>query len=385
MNKYKIIILGASGSGKTVYLASMYHRLSVQHENTGFFLTLPSNQRKILVKKYGQITKGNWPRPTQRHDVSKWVFTCKVQNEKLDSFDALTFQYLDYAGEKITEPSEEEGSYANLDEVAENADGILAILDGHKLLAELTNRIPPGGVTIFEDISHIIPMIQEKNRSTPVHFIVSKWDLLDGKFNLQHIRNTLMEYPPFRAFVNARVRGKAKVRLIPISSVGMNFATLTKDGIMQKNTGSVPNPYNVEMPLAFTLIDKLQALMEQAIEQENLLQEQRAPKIEQYTWWEAVKKSAAGIVRDIRGLIPKHYRYTDPVFYKLIDYLETDAKLKDEYNEELTQRFLRERDISLKNVRDEHSAFEHVIDQFIKLAKKLDKHHSESDLTKEMN
>jgi GTPase SAR1 family protein len=37
MNNYKVVILGASGSGKTVFLASMFHELSTQG-NRGFFL-----------------------------------------------------------------------------------------------------------------------------------------------------------------------------------------------------------------------------------------------------------------------------------------------------------------------------------------------------------
>ena len=52
MKTYRILTLGASGSGKTVFLASMFKQLSIQGE-AGFFLGANNHQeQKILNSVY---------------------------------------------------------------------------------------------------------------------------------------------------------------------------------------------------------------------------------------------------------------------------------------------------------------------------------------------
>lgn len=48
-------MLGARGSGKTVFLASMYQRLMTQDETTRFFLYAQPEQKKLLLAKYAEI------------------------------------------------------------------------------------------------------------------------------------------------------------------------------------------------------------------------------------------------------------------------------------------------------------------------------------------
>ena len=71
MNTYTVIMLGPRGSGKTVFLASMYNQLCTQGEG-GFFLELESVEKsKQLHDIYTQIAfEEKWPLGTRRSEVS---------------------------------------------------------------------------------------------------------------------------------------------------------------------------------------------------------------------------------------------------------------------------------------------------------------------------
>ena len=109
LNTYTVIMLGPSGSGKTVFLASMYKKLSTQGD-LGFFLEVDgAEKRKRLNKVYTQIAiDEKWPKGTTYSEVSEWSFTCRVQTENLPIYSACRFNYLDYAGGRITDEMDEE-------------------------------------------------------------------------------------------------------------------------------------------------------------------------------------------------------------------------------------------------------------------------------------
>ncbi|NER05470.1 MAG: hypothetical protein F6K17_24190, partial [Okeania sp. SIO3C4] len=80
MNTYSVIMLGPRGSGKTVFLSSMYNKLSTQGK-LGFFLKVEGTEkRKRLNKIYTKVAfEEEWPMGTQMAEVSEWEFTCCVQ------------------------------------------------------------------------------------------------------------------------------------------------------------------------------------------------------------------------------------------------------------------------------------------------------------------
>ena len=90
-------MLGPAGSGKTVFLASMDKKLSIQGES-GFFLDIDGQEkRKRLKNIYAQIaTDERWPNATDIQDISEWVFTCKVQTPNLGIYSPCKFNYMDY-------------------------------------------------------------------------------------------------------------------------------------------------------------------------------------------------------------------------------------------------------------------------------------------------
>lgn len=252
-------MLGASGSGKTVFLASLFKIFSTIGK-FGFFLSVEdTDRRKSLNKIYEELSQGeSWPPGTR--NAGQWTFNCYVKNSELSPVQACTLTYIDYAGGIITDQSTEAGDYSQFESLVKSADVILALMDGQKLLSlmqdkELNNRVV--SKFILEDLPNIMQLVDRCTRNTPVHFLISKWDLLESSYSLLEVRNRLLNtVNEFNNVVNNRKNAGCPVRLIPISSVGKGFAILGTNGQMEKISGKIPQPLNLEVPLAFALTDK---------------------------------------------------------------------------------------------------------------------------------
>ena len=81
MNNFNVIMLGASGSGKTVLLSSLFHSLFTQ-DHRGFFLRVDGQHKQTQLRKIYQTVAAkdnNWPPGTQREEVSKKMMNLKMQ------------------------------------------------------------------------------------------------------------------------------------------------------------------------------------------------------------------------------------------------------------------------------------------------------------------
>ncbi|NEP26129.1 MAG: hypothetical protein F6K49_30425 [Moorea sp. SIO3I6] len=267
MKNYNIITLGASGAGKTVFLASLFKQLSIQGKE-GFFLKAPKDQQdKELCEIYSQVVgEGDWPRRTR--DITKWEFICCVNNPNLEKFPVCQFTYIDYPGGLITdilpdEELEDKRIFVDFKKEVPKADAVLAIIDGLKLFKFMEDQdlnTPDVQDWLLRHLFHIMGLLDRCKKDTPVHFIISKWDLLESRYQLSELRESLLEkVPEFKAVIHNRVNAGCPVRLIPISSIGSDFATLQPDGTMKKNPGAIPKPFQLEIPIACVLIDRVNA------------------------------------------------------------------------------------------------------------------------------
>jgi len=59
VNTYKIVSLGASGAGKTVFLSSMFKALSIQGDYTFFLEVEDRTKEKILNAIYANVVTGD--------------------------------------------------------------------------------------------------------------------------------------------------------------------------------------------------------------------------------------------------------------------------------------------------------------------------------------
>ena len=362
MNTYKVILLGPRGSGKTVFLASMYKRLSTQGDS-GFFLEVDNGEkRKRLNNIYTQIAiEEEWPTATMYSEVSEWTFTCRVQTEKLPIYSACQFTYLDYAGGRLTDEIEDiEDSESEFENKLKQADTLLGLLDGHKLCALMRNEMI-GSTWAVRDLRNMLDVMQ--GSLAPIHFIISKWDIVQDSFSLEQIRARLLEIEEFNNLVKLRNKAGSPVRVIPVSAVGKNFATPQSDGSMKKN-GAFPQPFQVEVPLACILPDMIQTMLEELIKKK---QEELNIPIELkpiFSFWDKVGQVFGGGLKVVKQLLPKRYQFAEDILQKLIEFAEEPTQKKQEAAARRTDDLRREQATSLKVVTNEETALRHVINCF---------------------
>jgi GTPase SAR1 family protein len=368
MKSYKILVLGASGSGKTVFLASLYEKLSVQRKEIGFYLELPEREHLILVQKYNEIADPlrPWPAGTRRHEVSTWQFTNATQASGTH-FPLFQFTYWDYAGERLTEPGADGEATFALSREAQQADALLMLLDGQKILYMMNgvtqNTLPP----LNHDLSYILPIINQVGFK-PVHFVITKWDLLEEQYTLAEIRRRLLADDKMAAVIEMRRPYQIPTRLIPVSSVGTGFARLNRQGQMVKVNNGRPRPFQVEMPLACTLVDGFQSARLE-------MQQQRQSKMFalKMLLWRLLELVGllGGIAAEYMPL-PPQYRLGKTVIGILVDYLQEGLSKS-------VKRLEVEHDAAIAAIRDRETAMESVLISYRVLMSKLESNFPESD------
>lgn len=409
MNNYNIITLGASGAGKTVFLASLFKSLSIQGEH-GFSLEVEDfEKRNLLNKIYAELISGEtWPRGT-RGEVTDWVFTCCVKTQDLSTYPACQFTYFDYAGGLLTDLDieNEESIGFDFNKAIKNADAVLAILDGLKVLKFMEDgNLIDRGVLVWmqRDLPNILQLVDDCKKNTPVHFIISKWDLVESKHSLLDVRNRLLEkVPEFKNVVSQRTKADCSVRLIPVSSVGMDFAILQCDGQMEKVPGAVPCPFQVEVPIACVLIDGLKAQIIKLKEEQEEIR-RRSTKIKpKYGFLgkggqflsNTVLSLPINVIRQFlfAKLLDK-YNVNIFILQKVIDLIKknvdiVEGKIKKTQKEAAKKKKEAARETeelrclqakSLKKVKDKETALNHTFNCFLHIQQKLITDFPASDL-----
>ncbi len=383
MPNYKIVILGPRRSGKTVFLASLYRRLSIPGQFKIFLEcdTSPTvinptdgremSPRQLLAERYANLADPNKDWEPGTVDVERWHFTCKVQRPDLDfkDFTACDFTYLDYAGGDLVLQHNPE-----LDLELQQADSLLGLLDGEKILSLMRNE-GDGYTQITQDLGNMLPVLMRKKN--PVHFVISKWDLLydDKECSLEKIRSRLLKEEFFRDFVQNRIDGNSSVRLIPMSAVGMEFVKL-ENGIMEKIPGKTLKPFQVEMPLACILPDKVKSELEQIAKRKQELLNQQINYSSQVGFWDSLLDITGTAIDWFRQFIvadlPPELRFTDQILKKFSEAARAGTQQTREQQENRIRELEHQRNESLKSVTDEETALKYAIDVFVELQAKLD-------------
>ena len=97
--------------------------------------------------------------------------------------------------------------FAEIEEQVYEASSILVLLDGEKLHYFMQWEDPPVLNPITYDLKILIPLVMIAGADVPVHFVVTKWDVLEADYSLLQVRERLMEVP---AFANMIERGPGK-------------------------------------------------------------------------------------------------------------------------------------------------------------------------------
>jgi hypothetical protein len=251
MPEFQVCVLGAKGSGKTVFLAALYKSLMTQDKRrNSFFLGCPnSDQRAELLDKINalQDTSGEWPDPTYLE--SYFNFEC-LHNLKGKDINLFRFRYVDFPGGFLVRPPKR----FSVDSYARSSHSIIVLLDGQKIVDLLNGNLTP----ISSDLDKMIHIIQPCI-GRPIHFVITKSDLLNlADQTLESIRDRLLRHKGFRDVVEQLVE-HGPVRLIPVSAVGPNFAKY-ENGVMKKCPDGVIEPMHVDLSIGMTLVDQIKML-----------------------------------------------------------------------------------------------------------------------------
>jgi hypothetical protein len=256
---FRVVALGLQGSGKTLLLASMYHRLKAPTDQC-YFLAAPYDDVLLLNQWYVQMastaSSGDWPRGTVKGETRHFTFTVKTPTSG-PPMPILHLKYLEYAGELLTEIQDAGSSkQKELFHHIQSADALIGVIDGYRLKQHLDGH-PDGPIHLERTLNALVPVMIDA--SAPISFVITKWDLLadlhpDEGTRLSIVHNLLMSNDHFRALVNLHSAGRV-VRLVPVSAVGPGFAKIGSHGEIVKVAQGTVHPTNVDVPLSAVVPD----------------------------------------------------------------------------------------------------------------------------------
>lgn len=223
------------------------------------------------------------------------------------------------------------------------------------------------------DLNYILPEME--NNGNPVHFIITKWDLIQGQYSLKQVRDRLLQIPGFKQFVEQRKSAEIPVRLIPVSSIGPDFAeSKVQNGVvtMTKKAGAMPHPFNVEMPLACVIPDKLIVELRNIQKEEESTRKRRVEVTANLSFFEWLGKVFGGAVEAVRRRLPEELQFGDAALRRLTELSTSGARAREATAALESARLRRERDASLQLVIDQKTAMAHVIDNFVGLVETLE-------------
>jgi hypothetical protein len=260
---FRVVALGVAGSGKTVFLSSMFQQLNLLSPGGRYRLEARTEDRIFLGGVYAQAANPRqpWPIGTRASETREFLFDCVAVDGKT-ARKVLSISYLDYAGE-LLEPGHP-GNAAGLADLGariESAHALLGIIDGLRVRQLLQNE-PEGHEYVRGSLHTMIGLMA--SASCPIHFVVTKWDMVpdragntgaEDSARLATVRDVLMRYLDLTPLFESWARSGRIVRLIPVSAVGNDFATLDAEGEVVKRPNGRVHPTNVEVPLSAVLPD----------------------------------------------------------------------------------------------------------------------------------
>jgi hypothetical protein len=358
MREYNVVILGPQGAGKTVYLASLAYKLS-SAGSTGYYLSTPQHEENQLSNIFTTISGGNdWPRPTLIGGTTEWHFDVIVKPNLTTNYKALSIIYYDYAGGRITSEEDEELGIET-QKIIKSADVLIGLLDGEELYKEI--YLGEGDPKFWtRDVRSLCKIMTDYN-GTSIHFVVSKWDLFpkgekEGDAALQKIKEQLlMKSDQFKDLIDLRSQSNAATRLIPVSSVGYDYAELKNDEMVIK-PGVLPKPLYVEVPFACILPDLIETEAREVLAEAEATAQRLEGEIRaKLSWWDIFTGSVGATIRRM------NHGVENSILTMMAEKAEHASKMKIMEADEMTQQNRAEAMRLRASVDSEKSAIEFVL------------------------
>jgi hypothetical protein len=255
MTTISIYLLGTSGSGKTTFIPCLYNLLGLYPKDMGFRLKCIDTVQSLRLKAdYDKLKKKWLPSTIEKQE---WQFSCGIPrgNHTRDIPEAIRFTIHDYPGGRLFyEGDDEDEREQHIDiqlmkEIQDNARALIGLIDGSRLLPLLQGGDDKVYKRMIKDMAF---MMQECKL---IYFLVTKWDILDrAGITLDVAREFLVKMEGIANIVSLSEKSKVVTRLIPVSSVGSEYANLMgRDG-----SSDLPiQPINIEAALFCILPDLL--------------------------------------------------------------------------------------------------------------------------------
>ncbi|MBG0564665.1 hypothetical protein [Actinoplanes aureus] len=282
----RVMVFGERGAGKTLYLAGLFRGMSVSGPGSVFTLQTGEVDRLKLNRIYADAVNPllkNFP-PSTHWQTEPWRFDCQITNRH-GTFRPLSVEYLDYSGEMLDpldarlgmtdEEIEVDPELRALRGYRDHADAYLLMIDGLKLLRMLRGAPELAG-WLEHYLSDQLQVMEQRLTGTggrpPLHVVVSKWDLLDGRMvdgvpvTLGAVAGLVARQPTFAAHLDGRAQDRdAPVRVIPVSVTGPFAALDEETGEIVKVPGRPVQPYNLDVPFTALLPDTIRWRREQLL------------------------------------------------------------------------------------------------------------------------
>jgi hypothetical protein len=146
---------------------------------------------------------------------------------------------------------------------------------------------------------------------------------------------------------------------------------------MKKIPGKALKPFQVEMPLACVLPDKVKdELMQIAAKKEELLKQHDISCTTQIGFWDSLLELTGSTIDWFQEVfmsdLPEELRFSKQILIKLSEAAKSGAQESREQQEKRIKDLENERVSSLRLVTDEETALNYAIDVFIEMQSNLD-------------
>ena len=134
----RIVVVGRSQSGKTVYIVRLYHQLWNMLNERFYIKALSGSNHKWLMERHDEMLRGNWPKSTsgQMHIDCELEYKGNSKLLTMLDFSGETFSKAFVTGESIGEPVEV------LKEHVDRAKGVIILIDPINVSSSQNSTLP---------------------------------------------------------------------------------------------------------------------------------------------------------------------------------------------------------------------------------------------------
>jgi hypothetical protein len=239
----KILMMGASGTGKTCYMLAMYAAMSASLRGFTFATQDLDDDLELTDRWEDMLLQGNWPAPNKAS--KNWAFDCSYGFRKI-----MGFRWYDYRGGVLRERQEVEDVREFRQKVKEASCVILCVA-GDELAAYVDGGSEPKGLRQFN--AQMNEFYKERKDVIPVVVAITKADqcpaekIIDGieQLNRGLLSSLFVEGPRWL------------VMFCPVS-LGLGLS-----GPENPNCKGLIKPVNVHIPVIYPIYFNLQAEIDQ--------------------------------------------------------------------------------------------------------------------------